>query len=541
MTPLRHTLASFLLDPRAKLTGLSMATLAGIWPLLPQGGLLARADLAHWTALCVAITLGICAGPTGAEPHPQLTPRTSARGRLAKKVAAVLVPAIAAMIYEIGYALLDPAWALWAFLQPAVWALGAVTGRAVDVSDLLSPAAALVSAVTGQPATQLFAIDRDPTVWLGRQPVWPGMELLPRLGALTALLAAFGAACALGADEGRTAWRPATRARPWLKVVSALCVLGYAAALAMAGSIASFEQLPTWAGGGLIAGISLSTARLLGRRPEHVEQRRRCGQRQIDDTGESLAFTLPLLGLVLIEWALEGVVAFEAVAVSAYTALLGLVIWPSPPPVGLSLVLHELRPSGGAAPSRHDGPGADPTPPEGSLRVSPLDMARTGLALPWLVRVEGVERAVEPLAPLWRPEPPQANEHVLGEAQAPAPEGRFAGDQVRVRLAGQADVSPLVEGDSQVRGLALLTPSRLDAPDDGAQSPTWAWQAPAAERRLRRLDAAATEITLYDGTLLLISSGDLTHAYEVELGAPIVGAVSPLDRPVPQLQDHVEP
>lgn len=521
MSTARHTWRSFLRDPRIRLTLAASAALIGAWPLLPPGNLLSRGDLAHWTALSIAVTLGVCAGPTGATPHPQLTPRTSAQGRLAKKVAVVLVPAIAAMTYEIGYTLLDPAWALWAFFQPISW---------------------LTSALTGHPLSHpALAIERDPTLWLGRQPIWPGMEILPSLGALSVLVGAFGAATALGADEGRTPWRPATRPKRWAKLISALCVIVFAVALTMAGSIASFEQLPTWAGGGLIAAISLSTARLLGRRPEHIAQRQRCGQRQIDDTGSGLSFILPLIGLMLIEYSLAGVVAFEAVAVTAYAALLGLVIWPSPPPVGLSLVLHELRPNGGAAPSTYAGPGADTTPPEGSLRFSPLDMERTGLALSWLVQAEGVERRSTSLAPLWRPELPQADEHVLGEARAPAPEGRFVGDQARVRLAGQADVSPLIEGDSQVRGLALLTPRRFSTAEGGALRPTWAWQDAEAERHLRRLDAAATELSLYDGTLLLLSSGDLTHAYELEIGEAIVGEVSPLDRPVPQLQDHIEP
>jgi hypothetical protein len=186
--------------------------------------------------------------------------------------------------------------------------------------------------------------------------------------------------------------------------------------------------------------------------------------------------------------------------------------------------------------------GAGLRPPEGALRISPLDLRRTRSVHPYFVtvqrpRIEGVD---DPVRPLWaRPSAP-LSAHILGNASFEIdPDTRDVQvDTLTIRLRSLTEVSALSDGLAQTRRIAVLRAWPAIDESWRARIATYRWERGVPEASHQLVDASTDKLTLRDGSIIVLSAEGVIRAFELEIGAvvdtlPDGGIVR-----VPQIEDY---
>lgn len=476
--------------------------------LIPPSSDLLRADLLPWMAVALAGAALLRVQPLAEGPHPQLRPQRSAMLGWINRAGAVLVPLSMLAVAE--YA-----------REP-----GSLTGRV---------AAGLGAAV-----------------------------LLARL---------------LSEGDGRTGWRPPGLAgvrvgAGLLAVLVPGVLVGWIADAVQAGGPntpvgRALAALPIPAGlyealaGGLYAGLAFFALGLYTTRPEHAEQRRAAGHRDGGPYRPALhpfvfAAAGPLVGWVLVrvgaevlplllpimgvETAGQGLGGSFAYAAALHVVVWAVVLWRPATPVAVYCLLREMVPSGGADPSGTDGDLE--RSPVGSLRLHPLDIKPTRTVHVWVVPVARarVGELDDPVRPIFPEHGSPLSGSALGDASfALDPDtGGVQVATITVRLRGHEDTTALREGDVQVRRIVALRAWPPPGRPRRLLPPTWRWEAPIHADTFQEVDAATTELLLWDGSLVVLSSEGVARVYEVEIGRPI-RSWHDLDGRVPQVEDYARP
>ncbi|MCB9765009.1 MAG: hypothetical protein H6739_34870 [Alphaproteobacteria bacterium] len=454
--------------------------LAVVQPLLAPGQILVRDDLMPWVAVTLAAAVFIRGGRLGPGPHPMLVPRRTWSGRIMRALGASGATMTLAFAYDLG---LNP--------DPDL-------GGQVVVSALAVAAA----------------------LWLSR-------------------------------DEGRTSWNP--RRGTDLPVWIAMAVASILVSILLGNLDHRYPEGSTsWAARGLQLGLNFLVVGIIYGAPRNQHQRASAGR---TDGGpyrpEVFRPLLALLGpgaglwmLLALADAQIGPIGFTQGFVGSLFVLAWVgVIWPTDPPVTVPCMLHEVVPDGG-----RDRPGDAAArgferPPEGALRLNPLEVRRTRSVHPWLVpvRASRIQELDDPVRPLWLRTAPPVAAHILGEAAfEPDPvTGAVQTDVLTLRIARRTDMSSLTLGGAQYRRVVVITPFP-DVGEEAEETPTYLWDDKLPRGSLQVLDAATDELRLTDGCILVLSAEGVARAYELEIGKGL-----PQERTVkrtrpPQLEDYTE-
>lgn len=461
-----------------------LATVA-LHTCVPAENLLARADLAPWTTLCLTLVAWLRAAPLGDTPHPSLATRGSAWAGAAGRLGLVLAPTALLFAYGVaagahddpyGRGVVPAAVVLLCTLVALLVFAGGADGRSAWRPP--GPSSAVVWTLRAVPLLGLAAVFGllAPSVHDG--PAWTTAALLGTqflvLGLLPDRIEALRQRRAAGRRDGRPYRPPVFR--------FALAALG-------------------------------------------------------PSLGLGLLFLLHDQLAMPVTFAQSTVVSLHVFAWAA-------VVWPPRVPVAVACVLHEVVPAGGGDPLLGGSAPSFDDPPRGALRLDPLSVRRVGLLHPWIVPVQDprIEEFDDPVRPLWpRPTLPLAY-HVLGEASFEPDEATQLPQwhTITIRLDEHRDVGRLSQGNVQTRRLAVLRPF----PSHGASGlarilRTYRWDDPIPAGTLQVVDATTETITLQDGDVIVLSTEGVARAFELEIGAAVHARDALASRRGPHLEDYV--
>ncbi len=351
-------------------------------------------------------------------------------------------------------------------------------------------------------------------------------------------------------NHGRTAWDP-----PGISTAlftAALTVLGLSGTLLMgAASTLGDDGLFAFLPQSITLGIAFLTVGLALGRVQHLRQRLAARRR---DGGPyrpamfrvALALAGPSLGLwVLLQIyaRLTGSVGFEQAWVLVFHVLSwSVVLWPARRPVAVHCLLHEVVPIGGADEPTTTTAASFEEAPEGALRINPIDLRRTRNIHAWTVpvRASRIEELDDPIRPLWSRPAPFSQSHALGDA-AFEPEPSTLAVQtgrITVHLRGGADVASL-SGGAAVRRVVILQAFPEPGQPRKARPRTYRWEPAVPAVCVQNVDAATQQVTLINGSILVLSTEGIARAYELEIGAPVYDWEEAMLQRPPQLEDYV--
>lgn len=449
--------------------------------LVPVGHFLSRPDLLPWTCMAMVGTMLLRRGGLGDGPHPMLTARESSLHRSLQLFAQIITP----------FALMGWFDASW-------------------TTDL----------VTQQTSIFLLVL-----VVLAR---W------------------------LGSDHGLTSWDPPSRIHPVLKqVLGGGVLLGVLSALGTLQREVQDDPLWGWAPAGAAIGCTYLALGLVLGRSRDVQQRRaagRVGGRPYIPNlfRPMLALVGPSVGywilMTLYTLVMGGIDFNAAFVVSVYVVTWAALLWPRQTPVAMHCVLYEVVPTGGKDRSAKEQAASFERPPEGALRLNPLDVRRTRKVHTWVVpvkdaRIGGLD---DPVRPLWARATAPHPFHSLGDsAFEQDPDTMQPQSEVlTIRMRGQRDVGGLGES-AQVRRIVVLRAWPKPGQDWKKRLSTWRWEEPIPEASLQVVDASTEKLQLQDGSILVVSVEGVARAYELEIGAPIFRATDVACFRPPQMEDYV--
>lgn len=452
-----------------------------IWPMVPVGNLLARDDLAPWMAFTLSAALVLRGRELGAGPHPMLNPRRSTMGRWMRRAAGAATPLV-----------LLASW-LTGELHTLPWLIGAEAGI-VGVIVLL----------------------------------------------------------ALGRADGETAWNPPGRAAWLYWAFFAIVVPGCASWLGFLSHQLNTPLVSQAATSGLV-GLSFLSAGLVQGRVRNLSQRRAAGFRdgsayRMDLFPYVLAFLGPSVGLFLLHLLFSqfgGLDFNQAFVGSLHVLVWAALIFPRPDPIARTVLLHEITPTSGSDPTPKDAANPFDQPPEGALRLNPLQTRRIRVVHPWLVPVRGARIADldDPVQPLWSRPPPPLPLHIWGEARfEPDPLTRSTqGEVITVSIREEDDSAVKLEGgDGQTKRVLILRPFLPPGMSRRRRVATYAWDENIPEQSIQVIDNTVDSATLRDGDVIVIGAEGVVRAYEVEIGAPLYAHLDAAAFRPPQLEDYVK-
>ena len=446
-------------------------------PLVPTGSLLARPDLAAWTALVVGLVSFARGAPLGPGAHPMLTARVAGLATLARRLALALVPCGLVAWYDTTAAPED-AVAPWLAL-----------GVSATVGVLL-----LIGRRSGETAW-------DPP-GIGTARVWA----LTAIGLVTATMAL-----------GRTA---SLGVLAWARLPGLISLSFFAVGLA-AGRTSHLRQ-------------RLAAGRRDGKRVWGVS----FGM-VLAAFGPGLG--LLVLSLAYAATAGHPLGFEEVYVITIFACSWSAILWRPRPPVAVGVLLHEVVPEGGHDPKPEDAAVGFDRPPEGALRFTPIRLRRTRSVHPWIVPVRHgrIEDLDDPVAPLWAPPLPFHATHALGHAafEPNAVTGTPQWAVITVRMGAGTDTMTVSEQDAQSRRIVVLRAfPRLSGARRAVE--TYRWQSRIPAECVQVVDATTEVIQLIEGDVIVLSSEGVARAYEVEIGAALVADAEFASYRPPQIEDY---
>lgn len=451
-------------------------------PLVPRSHWTARDDLVPWSILilCAAAAVRDPAGVV--PPNPALTARRERR-LIARAVRAML-PLVLGLWYEGGR-------------RSALWVGGGV-----------------------------------PDADLGQIAIWVvGASL------------SWGALRVAASRHGETAWRDPAAPSAWSWAWTAPL------ALVSAGAGLLGALIP-WVGAAALVGVCFVALPLALQRRQNRWQRARASDEQaldwlkpllLDALGPSLCLVVLHLSAGAPQLASRASGFDEAGMVTIAILSWAIALWPRPQPLARLVLLHEVRPAGGVNPAQSWQPGAAAAPPRGSLRVSPVALRRTRIFHPWWVPVRGGRVAGNdvPSVALWpSDEPTSSADHVLGEAAfLPDDSGQVQTGEITIQLTEAPGTveARRVEELGQRRVVVLRAFGRTPR----STSP-WRWSPALTMDAVQEARAGVRTLTLRDGDLLVLASGGVARAYEVELGVTLTERRDAERLRTPSLGDYTQ-
>lgn len=449
-------------------------------PLVPPGHVLARPDLIPWTALTLACAVYMRGRILGAGPHPMLVPRRTSGGRSLRAITGALTVITLPVVYE---------------------------------------------------------LSRDPSETNG----WRTLGMLATTGFFLYL----------GREQERTGWDPRRRARAFPAMAVGGLILAITLSLGQIDANASSEPV-TWATRSALLGLSCLSVGLVHGNARNFFQRMAAGRS--DGPGVSLEIFRPALALLgpglglfllfaLTQARLGPLGYSQSFVVSVFVLAWVGVLWPKRQPLLVPCILHEVVPSGGKDLPATDQARGFERPPEGALRLNPLDIQRTRSIHPWLVPVIGarIQELDDPVRPLWQRKAPPSPAHVLGDASfEPDPvTGAAQTDILTLRVAQRSDIGALSAGGAQSRRVSVLC-AFPDMAAAAKEAPTYAWDEELPPGSLQVMDAATDSLELSNGSVLVLSTEGVARAYELEICEPILERRSLEHYRPPQLEDYAE-
>ncbi|MFT6142377.1 MAG: hypothetical protein ACJAZO_000192 [Myxococcota bacterium] len=352
----------------------------------------------------------------------------------------------------------------------------------------------------------------------------------------------------VGASHGQTAWRP-VRSTPWLQwTFGAGLFIGFSAAIGLATTLIALDPV-RWVAQSMLLGAMFVSLGLIGGRVQHHQQRRVAGLKGGRAYRPAL-FPLvlagigPTLGYAVVQFVLGDLPFTQAFVVSLLVIVWGAIVWPSPEPHAVAVMLYEVAPTGGRDVLATQTANPFDAPPEGALRFNPLRSQRTRTGHPWLVPVVGsrIEGLDDPVAPLWPVRPPFRPSHTLGDARfEPHPLTRETQTEVlTLHLKSETGAADLSGGQVQTKRTLVLRAFIPPGFDSRQRKRTYTWEQKYARDAVQVLDATLEICKLVDGDIIMMSQEGVAHAYEVEMCAPIYRAADAFRFRPAQLEDYVE-
>ena len=452
---------------------------------VPVDEMLARADLLPWMVLALSLCALLRARPFGDGHHPMLTPRIDATSKWARRAAGAAAP-----------------WALLFYYD----------GCFHEDPEAFARAAVCVSVT---------------------------------------FIGAF-----LGHQHGQTAWNP-TRSSPWVRlflvVLFFVVIIGGLAQSAgvLVRSADPSSSLVHALARAAVIGFGFLSVGLVSGRLRNLRQRYAAGQKDNTPYRPNLFPALlsivgPMTTIALMLWLIKNLTFDLAFVTALMVVVWSFVVWPNPSPIMVSVVLHEVRPTGGADPLPMGTANAFDTPPQGALRFSPAETRRTLVMHPWLVPVRSsrIKDLDDPVKPLWDARPPLPADHILGEcAFEPDPFTKMDQWEVMtIRLKGLEDMASMYGTSAAVQRMVILRSYPAPGTDTRSRLATYRWDVSVPETSVQVLDptTASPKAEIRDGDVLLISQEGVAKAFEVEIGAPVYRLADANAFRPPQLEDYVE-
>jgi|GEM_PF-2458296 len=492
------------------------ADLALLWlvtvvlqPVVAPELLLATEDMVPWALATIAAAAFIRGRRLGAGSHPQLRPRRVGLDHSLRRTAAALAPLVLLPWYRFGQSM----------------------GR----GELLD----IMAGLTDRRLDALAGLG-----WLGG-----GIGGLLLLGALVAL----------SRDHLRTAWRPLGTstgrtigfglAAFWLGAVVAGVVHG----LGLGNPADATRSILRWMPEAALLGLAFLGAGLVFGRPTSFAQRQAAGRRD----GQPVRvvereFLFALLGpsttlwvtLQMVELLTRQTVGYEsAFVVSLHAVAWAGVVWKRRLPRAVDVLLHEVAPTGGKDRPPGDAAEGFDRPPDGALRIHPLNTRATRSIHPWRVPVtrSRISDLDDPIHSLWRDRSPPPAHHLLGEARfEPDATGAPQWAEITVHLGAGRDVTVIADRDIQTRRMVVLRPFPRGLDVQGSSTRTYRWEESLPGGSVQVVDAATRTLSLRDGDLIVVSSEGVARAYRVEIGAPVGLDDAPVQMRLPQLEDYTQ-
>lgn len=456
-------------------------------PLIPVGHWLARDDLLPWTTALVAAVAWLRGASLGAGPVRPLVQRSG--GWLARVAYRILGPLTTIVI--------------------AVW---------FDTSSTANLGA----------------------VWL--------------VGVVTAALVVV---VLLAREHRQTAWDPAGPADAVVWVGRGVVLLGGAFALGLGyNALTLVGDMLGWLPFGVLVGLQYYAIGLAYDSPRAERQRGSAAQQErISRVLPRFRYLLAVLGpaasvsiLTLGHTLYQGSSGYaDGMSVAVLIVAWAYVLWPSPYPVAMHCVLHEVVPSGGRDAGGQVTAASFAEAPVGALRLNPRAVRRLRAIHPWVVPVQDprLETLDDPVRPLWAPDPPFQAYHILGDARFEPAAGtkQPQWDVLTLRISDVTDVGRLADGNLQQRRLVVLRPFPMSGWRSALRRSidrTYRWQGRVASELVQHVDATTERLMLRDGDVLVLSTEGVARAYELEVGAPVYSFDEFGGQRPPQLEDYVK-
>lgn len=352
----------------------------------------------------------------------------------------------------------------------------------------------------------------------------------------------------LGAPNGQTAWRP-VQSSPWFPWTFGGMFFGFlAVALGLVSRLVPLD-VARWFAEAVLLGAMFLSVGLVSGRVQHHQQRRVAGLKggrpyRLGLFSFVLAAFGPSIGLFVLLLVLGDLPFTQAFVPALHVIVWGAIVWPSPQPYAVPVILYEVMPTGGKDIKAVEAANPFDKPPEGALRFNPLRSERTRTAHAWLVPVIGsrIEGLDDPISPLWPVRPPFRASQTLGDARfEPHPLTRETQtDVLTLHLKSSDGAADLAGGDVQTKRTVVLRPFVPPGFDRRRDRTTYTWERVHARDSVQVVDSTVERLTLLDGDILVLSQEGVAHAYEVEIGAPIYRAADAFRFRPAQLEDYVK-
>ena len=471
------------------------ADLLGLWivliaiqPLVPVGNLLAREDLVPWLMLCLGLTTYLRGKSYGDGPHTSLTQQHVASAAFFQRISMVFFPLFCMCWYDVG---------------------------------------------------------RQYSIVIGRS-----TEGLVTLGIAVVATVILGGLLLLSKSHQKTAWNPPGLNGP---AVWGIFSFLFIASLVSTGVLEA--KFPDFHSDALLLGLAfLGVGTVIGR-VQHLRQRRAAktkdGRNYVPAFFPYLFSSLGSGVGLLILYFIQDFIGFAdtmpfdlAFVPAAFVVAWAGVVWPKPTPIAVTCLLHEIMPAGGGDKAISTTASPFDQPPEGALRINPLEIKRVRALHPWLVPVKAsrVAEFDDPIRPLWpRKEPPKTF-HILGDATfEPDPYTKKAQwSEITVRLKGSDDVASVSGAAAQNRSLVVLKPFLRPGESRKTKMVTYRWEKPVPEGTVQHVDATTERLSLEDGSIIVLATEGIARAFEVEIGAPVYRWNDAAGFRPPQIEDYVK-